>query len=195
MLDRALAFARGVKERDFEGVLSVVLFGSVARGEATRESDIDIAIIYSEKDEDAVKEINSLAGEGIQLTHISLEELEDEPTIAGALSGEGVLLYGSPVVIRGKDMELKSKMLVAYDTSGLSQNDKNKLQRALYGGISTYKKDGKRIVKRYEGLVERISGERIGKGVLLVDRRSYPRVTGALKAYGAKWKEIPVWTY
>jgi hypothetical protein len=40
-----------------------------------------------------------------------------------------------------------------------------------------------------------VGAERLGKGVLLVDRRKYPKVVGTLKAYGAKYKEIPVWTY
>ncbi len=37
------------KIKDFDGVLSIILFGSVARGEATVESDVDIAVVYSEK--------------------------------------------------------------------------------------------------------------------------------------------------
>jgi predicted nucleotidyltransferase len=189
-----LKFARKVKEKKPDGVLSLVLFGSVARGEASKESDVDIAVIYSEKDPETLKMLDSLA-EGIQLTHLSLEELKEEPTMSGALSGEGILLYGRPVTIEAEEIELKPMMLIAYDTTELSRNDKSRLQRALYGGVSTYMKEGERRVKEYTGVVREVGAKRIGKGVLLVERRRYPRVIGTLRAYGAKYNEIPVWTY
>ncbi len=195
MIKEALEFAGRVREAKPKGVLSLVLFGSVARGEATRESDIDIAVIYSEKDDEVVSELESMAGERIQLTHLSLEELKKEPTVAGALSGEGILLYGSPVSISAEDLELKPMMIISYDTSGMSRNARSRLQRALYGGTSTYVKDGEKVKKHYPGIVEEIGAERLGKGVLLVDRRRYPKIAGTLKTYGAKYREIPVWTY
>ncbi len=37
------------KIKNFDEILSVVLFGSVAREEATSNSDIDIVVIYSQK--------------------------------------------------------------------------------------------------------------------------------------------------
>jgi predicted nucleotidyltransferase len=195
MLDKALEFARRVRKKNPEGVLSVVLFGSVARGEGTRESDIDIAVIYSEKDPETVEALGALAEERIQLTHLSLDELKDEPTMSGALSGEGVLLYGRPVTVRAEEMELRPMMLLAYETTELDRNARSRLQRALHGGVSTYMKGGQRMVKKYPGVVQEVGAERLGKGVLLVDRRKYPKVVGTLKAYGAKYKEIPVWTY
>ena len=47
-LNIAITFAR--KIRDKSNILSIVLFGSVATGDDTIESDIDIAIIYDQKD-------------------------------------------------------------------------------------------------------------------------------------------------
>ena len=44
-------------------------------------------------------------------------ELKEEPTLIGALSGEGILLYGKPITVSLEDMELKSKMIIAYDLS------------------------------------------------------------------------------
>jgi len=193
LFKKAVEFTSKIK--GFEDILSIVLFGSVARGEATRESDIDIAIIYSKKDDTLIKKINSMAPEKFQLLHLTMEELKDEPTIAGALSGEGIILYGRPVKVTVEDIELKSKMLIAYDTSKMSQNERNKLNRALFGGISTYKKGEERKIKHYKGIMDEIPSQKIGKGVLLVDRRNAPELTNTLKRFKAKWKEIPVWTY
>jgi len=195
MLDKALEFARRVREKKPAGVLSVVLFGSVARGEEAKESDIDIAVIYSEKDPKTVEAVGALADGRIQLTHLSLDELRDEPTMSGALSGEGVLLYGRPVTVKAEEMELRPRMLLAYETTELDRNARSRLQRALHGGVSTYMKGAQRKVKKYPGVVQEVGAERLGRGVLLVDRRKYPTVVGTLKAYGAKYKEIPVWTY
>jgi predicted nucleotidyltransferase len=193
MFKNAVDFSNKIK--DFEDIISIILFGSVARGETTVESDVDIAIIYSKKKEEIVRKINSIKPEEFQLIHLSIEELKEEPTLIGALSGEGILLYGKPIIVSLKDMELKSKMIIAYDTSKLDQNARSKLNRALYGGKSTYLKDNKKETKFYRGIVDYIRAERIGKGILIIDRKNYPEIIKTLKRFNAKWKEIPIWTY
>jgi hypothetical protein len=111
------------------------------------------------------------------------------------MEGEGVLLHGKSVDITAEGMNLKSRIILTYDTTKMNQNDRNKLNRALYGGISTYKKDGERIVKEYPGIVSKINAQKLGKGVLMVDRFNSSLVTQTLKTFQAQWTEIPVWTY
>lgn len=193
MIEEAFKFTEKIK--NFKGILSIILFGSVARGEETPQSDIDLAVIYSERDVEVVNKINSMAPENFQILHLTLPELSEESTIAGALSGEGILLHGSPVVVEAEEIELKSRMLISYNTSRMKQNQRSKLQRTLYGGISTYLKGNERKVKHYPGLVDKIKAQRVGKGVLMVERHNAPEITKTLKMYGAKWKEVPVWTY
>lgn len=193
MFKDAIDFSNRIK--DFEGILSIILFGSVARDEATAESDVDIAIIYSKKKDITIKKINSIKPEEFQLIHLSIDELKDEPTIMGALSGEGILLYGKPITVSLDDMELKSKMIIVYDTSKLDQNTRSKLNRALYGGKSTFINNDKKIIKSYHGIVDEIRAEKIGKGILMIDRKNYPEIIKTLKIFNARWKEIPVWTY
>jgi predicted nucleotidyltransferase len=193
MFKDAIDFSNEIK--DFDGVLSIILFGSVARGEETIKSDVDIAIIYSQKKNKTIKKINSIKPEEFQLIHLSMDELKDEPTLMGALSGEGILLYGKPITVSLEDMELKSKMIIAYDTSKLDQNTRSKLNRALYGGKSTFINNNKKKIKSYPGIADEIRAEKIGKGILMIDRKNYPEITKTLKIFNAKWKEIPVWTY
>lgn len=193
MFKDALKFTDAIK--DFNGVLSVVLFGSVARGEASGESDLDLVIIYSHKDPETVKKINSLASDKFQILHFTLEELEDEPTLSGALSGEGILLHGKPVTICLEEDDLKSKMLIAYSTSHLPRNIRSTLYRTLYGGSSSYMKEGVKKKKYYPGIVDQIRAQKLANAVIIVDRHNAPEIIKTLRRFKAKWKEIPVWTY
>jgi predicted nucleotidyltransferase len=182
--------------KNFPGIQSVVLFGPLASGDKlSKDSKIDVAIIYSKKDREIMKWIRYLATDRFKLHHLTPEEIKNKPEVINALSGEGILLQGNPVSLSIEDQELKSQMLISYNTTELSQNERSKLNRALFGGVSTYLQKGERKKKYYSGLVEKLHVLRIGKGVLLVDRRNANQITKTLSGFQAKWKEIPIWTY
>jgi predicted nucleotidyltransferase len=183
------------KVKKFPGILAIALFGSYARGEVTKTSDIDIVVVYSKKRDELIKKINELASERMQIVHVSLDELSENATLSGALSGEGLLLYGRPVNINTNKIGLKPKLLITYDTSTMSKLDRVKLNRALYGGKSTSVYKGKKYVSKYEGIVAQEGIENIGKATLLIDRGKESLVLGVLKTHKAIWKEIAVWTY
>lgn len=181
--------------KNFPGIQSVVLFGNLATGKKiSRESKIDMAIIYSKKDKEIVKWIRYLATDKFKLHHLTPDELKDNPRIVDALSGEGILLQGNPVTLKLDDVELKSQMLISYNTTKLTQNERSKLNRALFGGISTYLQGDVRKRKNYPGIVEKLHAQRIGKGVLLIDKRNASEITKTLSGFNAKYKEIPIWT-
>lgn len=188
-------FNFGTEVGKLRGTLAVVLFGSVARGEATLESDIDVAVIYARKNEMLMKKVEGLAPERVHVVHVGVKELEENVSLAGALSGEGLLLFGKPVVFQVQKLGLKPLAIIAYDTGELDQNARNKLNRALYGGVSSVRRGKKRYVQKYKGLTAQPGITKIGKAVLLVAREKVPPVVGTLEKHGARWKEIPVWTY
>jgi predicted nucleotidyltransferase len=181
--------------KNFPGIQSVVLFGPLASGEKVHsDSKIDMAIIYSKKDREIIKWIRYLATDRFKLHHLTPDELKDKPDVINALSGEGILLQGNPVIISLEDLELKSQTLISYNTTELSQNERSKLNRALFGGVSTYLQKGERKKKYYSGLVEKLHVKRIGKGVLLVDRQNSKQIIKTLSGFGAQYKEILIWT-
>jgi hypothetical protein len=188
-------FDFGEKIGKLPGVLLATLFGSVARGETVIGSDIDIAVIYAKKNEKTMKLVEKLAPPRIHIVHATPQELGKNVSLAGALSGEGLLLFGKPVVIEAQKLKLKPMLMIAYDTVGLDLNTRNKLSHALLGRTSTETKRGKKLVHRYEGLAARPGIFKIGKAVLLVHREKASMITKTLEVHGAKWKEIPVWTY
>ncbi len=191
--EAAVELSQNIK--NFPGIQSVVLFGPLASGEKKSfDSKIEMAIIYSKKDKEIIKWIRYLATDRFKLHHLTPDELKENPDIIDALSGEGILLQGNPVVLTIDDVELKSQMLITYNTTELGQNERSKLNRALFGGVSTYLQKGVRKKKYYSGIVEKLNAQRIGKGVLLIDRQNALQITETLSGFNAQWKEIPIWT-
>jgi len=188
-------FEFGAKVGKLSHVQAVVLFGSVARGEATLDSDIDVAVIYARKNEVLMKKVEKLAPERVHVVHVEIKELFENVPLAGALSGEGLLLFGRPITIEAQKLKLRPMVIIAYDTSDLNQNMRNRLNRTLYGGISTVERGKKRYVQEYKGLTTQPEITKVGKAVLMVTREKVPAITGALENHRARWKEIPVWVY
>ncbi|MDY9923006.1 hypothetical protein [Methanobacterium sp.] len=191
-MDFKLAVELTRKIKKVKGVVSVMYPGAAA---SKTLNDIDLIVVHSVKSESSIQKVNDLVAGKFRTEQITLEELGNNPKINAAMSGEGVLLHGKAVDITAESLQLKSRIILTYDTTEMNQNDRNKLNRALYGGISTYKKDGERIVKEYPGIISKINALKLGKGVLMVDRFNSSLVIQILKTFKAQWKEIPVWTY
>jgi len=190
----AVDFAEKVKK--IKGVLQILLFGSVSTGEDTARSDIDIGVIFDDVDKfKLAKEINKFKHEKIQLTLIELKDLPKETELTGALSGEGLLLYGRPIHIESNKMELRPRILISYSLSNLPQTEKVKLNRALYGSISKSEFEGEKYKTETKGLTNEPGIDKINKGVILVDRNKSTKVINVLKRFKAEVKEVAVWAY
>ena len=73
-LETAINFAKKIEK--IEHILHIVLFGSVASGEDTQHSDIDIAIIHNSNDKfRLMSEVNKNKHEKIQTTFVNINEL------------------------------------------------------------------------------------------------------------------------
>ncbi len=194
LLQTAVDFVSRAKET--RGVLAIALFGSVARGEEKKTSDVDLVILHNRADKfNLIKEITKFKEEKVQLTFIHQKELAKETELMGVLSGEGLILYGRPVIIQAKGLDLKSKLLLTYDGSSLKQTEKVKLHRALFGAVSTSRRGSKTYTTKTRGIVKELGVEKLGRGCLLLERSKASRVIGSLKRFGARYRELPIWTY
>jgi len=190
----AINFAQKIK--GIKGILQIVLFGSVSRGEDTAASDIDIAVIFDKADKfELSKKINIYKHDKIQLTLMGIKDLPEETELTGALSGEGLVLYGSPVKINADKMGLKPKILICYSLKNLPQTEKVKLNRALYGSVSESNFNGKKYRTETKGLINEPGIDKVNKGVLLTDRKKSAKIVNMLKRFKAEVKETVVWTY
>jgi len=190
----AVEFAEKIK--DIKGILQIILFGSVALGEDTVKSDIDIAIIHNRKDKfELMKEINRLKNEEIQTTFLNINELYKESELMGALSGEGLLLYGRPIELKINKLELKSKTLLIYNLSNIKQTEKVKLNRALSGSTSKSKKDSKIYITKVKGLIYEPGIEKLTKGCIIADKNKRAKLINLFKRFNVTYKDITIWAY
>lgn len=192
MIKDALEFSEKIKT--LPGIQSIILMDYTGWGELIKDSNVTLVIIYRKKDKQTVEKIDSQLPEKFHVTHLNIKELKTDHKFLDTLS-DGLILYGQPVTVEAEDIYLKAKMIISYDTSKLNQSERSRLNRALYGGISTYQKNGKRIIKQYPGLVEQIDAQKIGKAVLIVNRLNASQITQTLERYTATYTKIPIWGY
>jgi predicted nucleotidyltransferase len=155
----------------FAGIHTILLFGSVARKEPTRESDIDLFIETGSRERDlegAIEHILDRFYDSPKFTHYwKLLGIENPISCkVGAPSAwkdlypsliqDGIILYGK---YRPQDIEGTPSMLLSWENVK-PESKRVMLNRKLFG----YVKSG----KNYPGLVSRYNARRIAKGALLV---------------------------
>jgi len=114
-VDRIMAIIRETAERMDPQPVSVWMYGSVARGEDTAASDIDLAVISNEQNAEALASIirdaleeevtdPSLQISVISLTSSGISELDDRASeVWNQIQEDAITLFGSPpeAVIHG----------------------------------------------------------------------------------------------
>lgn len=177
---------------DREEVLEVVLFGSVARGEARRSSDIDLFVVLkdSESVED-IKEIGRDLSNRLELTVSDPDFTDFDESFISDVYGEGMIIFSRSGSLHVEGMELEPKALVSFSLHDLDQREKVKVGRALYGRKtrSTYR--GKEYTSETEGLVPEKG--KIGSGAILIDKKTFKEVRGVFERFGVTYKKYDIW--
>lgn len=179
--------------------VAAILFGSIARGDFDRRSDIDVLLIYRSKDEldsdkDLFDRLPLVEGREVQIVARTLDELkESDKVFLSNVFKEGILLFArEPLGLKASDLlGLKPYRIFIYSMKGLDADEKKRLIAALYG-YSTKKKVGeKRYKYEYRGLVDR--GMKLGKNSFLIEEERAKEVESVLRSYGVQFRSISVW--
>lgn len=184
-------FDRRVSELD--NVRHIFLFGSVAREEADRRSDVDLCVIIGDNNK---KEISKIAldlekeyDKSIQLI-ISKNFLKLDKYFIDKLLDEGVILYSKEPLIKIKNIKCEVFLLISYSLKNLTHKDKMKIKAKFYG-YSTKKMVNKKIYKSsYEGLVKQLNGLSVGAGAVLVPLRNSQPIVNILDSFNVKHNKI-----
>lgn len=188
---KEIVFEFAKRVSDLDNVLYVFLFGSVAKEEADRRSDIDLCVIINNTDR---KKISSIAldlekkyDKNIQLV-ISRNFTKLDNYFITQLFKEGILFYGKKPIIKLKDILVEEATLFSFSLENLDQSEKMKVKRILYG-YSTSKKKGKKIYKSSsKGLIKELNGSVIGRGAILVPIKNAKHIEKVFNEKRIKFK-------
>lgn len=182
---------------DLEEVNSIILFGSVAKDEATSVSDIDFLVIVSNtKIEKNIINITNEIGDKYNKKFqviVKTEKLEElDSSMIEDISKDGILLYGLPIKVKQKDLELEPYLLAIYSLAELPQNEKMKFKRAFFGSESVFKGKTKKYRTLQEGILKMYNGARLGRGAIIFPSK-HKEIIRQLEYFKAKFKIFTVY--
>ena len=179
-------------------VKSAVAYGSVALGTARDDSDLDLLIVASRDcHEETAHELYGIgARHDVTVSPYLVERSELEtldPQFLESVIRDGIVLKGRPLELSLRQLRLEPYQLVTLKLDGLSQSEKVRLSRDLYGYSSERKYKRKRYRSRKRGLVEDVGGRKLGRGTFLIPSRAWPDLEALLRNRRGKRWAFTVW--
>lgn len=188
---RKLAAKLAAEASTIEGLTSIILYGSYARGNHHRKSDVDLLLIFKDEEalrkaEDKIQKLYGISDATLSIETLTLNRIEEyaqsNPYLFRNILKEGIVVYASPPLKIKLREALNGwlKVLITYEMMELPTHIKKRVDRILYG----VKHKGKSVCK---GIIS--EEERIGRGALLLNPEKAEKVKEILEKHGAKHKE------
>ncbi|MGC8832315.1 MAG: nucleotidyltransferase domain-containing protein [Thermoproteota archaeon] len=183
-----------------KGLVLLALYGSVARGEHDRRSDIDIFALFDsrknhEENMDELMKIRGSLDVTVDIHSSNMEDMaqEDWTFIDNLLRDGHILMVKPPLKIPvEKILNFKPYSVFAYSTSKLTPEKAMKLRRALFSHTEKKKVAGEVRTYRYEGII-RDERARIGRNVIIVPNDLAEAVRKVFARLGVNYEEIKVY--
>ncbi|MBI2579966.1 MAG: nucleotidyltransferase domain-containing protein [Candidatus Aenigmarchaeota archaeon] len=171
--------------KDSDKIKSVMLFGSVSRGEATKKSDIDIFVDVFGKEktmEEGIKKIGEEFYKSVKFTRywklIGIEneikpvigKLDEWKDLKSSIFANGIILYG-----KYKEVPDKPKGIVLLWENIKPQSRRVSINKQIFGY--------KHYRKKYSGLLEKYNGMKLAKGAIEIPIESYPAFMKIFRKY------------
>jgi predicted nucleotidyltransferase len=169
---------------------AVILFGSWARGEADRKSDMDLLLVFDRR-EDITKNNQTLLRLlkrykefPLAFTKRSVKDLTRDPSFIYNVLREGYLLYKKPDtwLLPPEISSAKDVVIYTYNLRGLTHRQKLKFNSSIHT-----RSKGR---YRYPGLVERVGGRKLGFGALVVPAHAEKELDEIFKSHRVKPEKI-----
>jgi len=177
------------KVKTVEGVVGLVLFGSYSRGDYDEGSDVDLLVVFSDRNalEEGREEVYRATSQSdlfFQVVCLTVDELKGSPLLESALR-EGKIYYASEDVKKLLTPIHKAYALITYSTANLSAKERVVFTQKLEGrGKGRY---------RYEGLVGELGGFKVGRGVMMIPMENLRTITQHLETKGISYVIRHVW--
>ncbi len=166
----SMDFASYLIEKKKNDINQIILFGSVAREEADKDSDVDIFVEILKEDEKLENEIKNISQEFMESTKATnywkllgikneisptVGTFDDWEKLKPSIIANGITLYG----------KFKQDVKGEHITFFTWENIKPESKRVLFNKqIFGYSQGN----KYYEGMIDKYKGERLGKGCIVV---------------------------
>lgn len=182
-----------VNLKDTKNIDKVILFGSVAKDESNRESDVDIFIELKNKNEKIEKEAEKIIesfyksrealffkAKGIDnKINLIVGKLDEWKELKTSIESTGIVLYGNYV---SSDISGKKYSIISWDRI---EKNRGAFLNKIYG----FKIKG----KTYKGLIEKLDGKKIGKSSIMIPVEHREDIIILLKIYKVNAKIMDVY--
>ena len=177
---------------------SAIIFGSVARDQAGKESDLDVFIILKNEStkrniSNKILDLEEKYDKNINLvfTDSSFKDLDRQ--FIETILREGITIYGKTPDASIQQLELEPYEIIKFDLSNLDQSKKMKIKRLLYGIKTKKKYKGKIYTNKQAGLVEKLGGLRIGIASILMPEKKSWELENVLRENDVSLRKITIW--
>jgi len=181
--------------KNLNNINNIILFGSVAKGEESKESDVDIFIDVKKKTKRFDNEINNITenfyksrealifkSKGVyNKVNLIVEKLEEWKDLKKSIESTGIVLYGRYVPHITK---LEGKKYSIFFWNKIEKN-RGAFLNKIYGF-----KSGE---KRYKGILELFNGTKLGKSSIMIPAEHEEKINKLLKHHKVNAKIIEVY--
>ena len=181
------------KIKKVKQINNIILFGSAAKNEATKASDIDVFIDVGKKTKILENEAESILNDfyksreallfkvhGVKnKINLVIGKLEGWKDLKESIESTGIVLYGHYIASahRGKKQSI------------ISWNKVEKNRGAFLNKLYGFKTRN----KRYKGLIEMLGGKKLGKSTIMVPVEHREKITELLRRYRVDAQIIEVY--
>lgn len=196
-------FARFLAGRMNGNARNIILFGSVARGDFDKESDVDIFIDTPEKNAKEVRKAADAAQNEFEIYSRRTWKLQgvdmpikpvvgdiNSPKWSGLkreIISSGISLYG-----RYKELprELRHCFIFSFSLAKLKHKNRVSAIRKIYG----YSTKKGRKTYRHAGILDEINGEKLNPGVVMSPAEGYKKLLDFFRKSRVSFRIREVWT-
>jgi predicted nucleotidyltransferase len=179
--------------KNIESIEKIILFGSVAKDEATRESDVDIFIELKKENKKLVREIEKVLEEFYKSRealifktknidnkiNLIIGKLDKWKELKKSIESTGIILYSKYV---SSGIKGKKYAIIFWDKIG---KNRGAFLNKIYGF--------KVRDKLYKGLIENFQGRKLGKSCIMVPIENKGEIIKLIKKYEVNARIVEVY--
>lgn len=194
-MDLINSFIERIK-KDIPDIETAILFGSFARGDFDKRSDIDIMLVVRNGQAQAYNEtiariITDLhPHREIRTVVTDLQDYDEE--YYQNVFREGKVLFGK-IVLSPDNLALKPYLLVSYDLSGKPNILQVKIAKRVHGYTSRKVIDDKERLYTYPGVVRQYGGKIVSKSAFILPFGRGMEFIEELKQMNVRFTSLKIW--